>query len=83
VTTLERIQTLFVDKLEINKDLLVPEATLEGLGIDSLDRIEFMFDLEDEFGIKIPDREVKIITINDMVETIEKLVEEQKACAQS
>ena len=83
MTTFERVRTLFIDKLEINEDLLVPEATLESLGIDSLDRIEFMFALEDEFGIKIPDREVKIVTIADMVEAIDRLMAEQNACTQS
>jgi acyl carrier protein len=81
MTTLERIEKLFVDKLELNKDLLTPESTLESFGIDSLDKIEFLFALEDEFKIKIPERDVKIDTVQDVVDMVDRLVAEQSANA--
>jgi acyl carrier protein len=81
MTTLERIEKLFVDKLELNKDLLTPQSTLESFGIDSLDKIEFLFSLEDEFKIKIPEREVKIDTIQDVVDMVDRLVAEQSGNA--
>ena len=77
MTTYERIKKLFIDNLELNESVLVRGATLESLGLDSLDKIEFMFSLEDEFKIKIPDREVKITTIQDVIDIIDRLVEEQ------
>jgi len=77
MTTLERIEKLFVDKLELNRDLLTPESTLESFGIDSLDKIEFLFSLEDEFKIKIPESDVKIDTVQDVVNMVDKLVAEQ------
>lgn len=77
MTTLERIEILFVDKLELNRDLLTPESTLESFGVDSLDKIEFLFALEDEFKIKIPERDVKIDTIQDVVDMVDRLVAEQ------
>jgi len=79
MTTLERIENLFVDKLELNKDLLTPDSTLESFGIDSLDKIEFLFALEDEFKIKIPERDVKIDTVRDVVDMVDRLVTEQSA----
>ncbi|HXX53974.1 MAG TPA: acyl carrier protein [Thermodesulfovibrionales bacterium] len=79
MTTYEKIKKLFVDSLGLNEEALKPEATLDSLGLDSLDRIEFMFVLEDEFKIKIPDREVKITTIQDMVDAIDRLIVEQHA----
>jgi len=79
MTTLERIEKLFVDKLELNKDLLTPDSTLESFGIDSLDKIEFLFALEDEFKIKIPERDVKIDTVRDVVDMVDRLVTEQSA----
>ncbi|HMK60704.1 MAG TPA: phosphopantetheine-binding protein [Dissulfurispiraceae bacterium] len=77
MTTLERIEKLFVDKLELNRDLLTPQSMLESFGIDSLDKIEFLFALEDEFKIKIPERDVKIDTVQDVVDMVDRLVAEQ------
>jgi acyl carrier protein len=79
MTTIERIRKLLVEKLELNAELIVPDATLDSLGLDSLDKIEFIFALEDEFKIKIEDRNVRIDTIRDGVTLIERLVAEQKA----
>jgi acyl carrier protein len=76
-STLERVKKLFIDKLDLNERELVPTATLDSIGLDSLDKIEFMFVLEDEFKIKIPDREVQINTIQDVIDTIDRLVVEQ------
>ncbi len=76
-TTLERIKTLFQKNFDFPEERLYPEATIESIGLDSLDKIEFMFALEEEFGIKIPDREVKLNSIQDMVTVIERLVAEQ------
>jgi acyl carrier protein len=79
MTTIERIRKLLVEKLELNAEEIVPDATLDSLGLDSLDKIEFIFALEDEFKIKIEDRNVRIDTIRDGVTLIERLVAEQKA----
>jgi acyl carrier protein len=81
MTTLERIEKLFVDKLDLNRDLLTPESTLESFGIDSLDKIEFLFSLEDEFKIKIAESEVKIDTVQDVVNMVDRLVAEQHGSA--
>lgn len=59
-----------------------PEASLESLGLDSLDAIEVMFDIEDEFQIRIPqdrrENEVKINTVQDILDVIDRLVAEQR-----
>jgi acyl carrier protein len=81
MTTLESIEKLFVDKLDLNRDLLTPESTLESFGIDSLDKIEFLFSLEDEFKIKIAESEVKIDTVQDVVDMVDRLVAEQHGSA--
>jgi acyl carrier protein len=54
-TTLERLQQRFIARFDFNIEELKLETTLAHLGLDSLDKIEFMFDIEDEFAIKIPD----------------------------
>lgn len=79
-TTLERLKRLFIAKFEFNIEVLKPETSLEDLGIDSLDKIEFLFDIEDEFKIRIPDevyQELKVTTIQDMVDAIDRFISEQ------
>ena len=77
MSTLERLKRLFINKFDFNIDELKPTTTLELLGLDSLDKIEFMFDIENEFKIKIPDEEFKVTTIQDMVDAIDRFVREQ------
>ncbi len=76
--TLERIKKLFIDKIDLKEESLKPESTLDSLGLDSLDKIEFLFALEEEFRIKIDDRSKTISTIRDMVDLIDNLVAEQQ-----
>ena len=76
--TMERIKRLFIDKIDIKEEFLRPEATLESLGLDSLDTIEFLFSLEEEFHIKIDDRSKTITTIQDVVNLIDIIVGEQR-----
>jgi acyl carrier protein len=76
--TLERLKKLFVAKFDFNVEELKPTTTIELLGIDSLDMIEFMFEIENEFNIKIPDREFKVTTIQEMVEAVDRFVAQQK-----
>ena len=52
-----------------------PETTFEELGIDSLDRLNLLFDLEGEFDIQINDEQAKSVTnIREMIEGIQILV---------
>ena len=75
--TLQRIKEIVLEKIDIQEGMLTPDATLEGLGLDSLDKVELMFSLEEEFKIKIPDREVTTVTIQDVVNVVDKLASEQ------
>jgi acyl carrier protein len=77
MSTIERLKKLFINKFDFNVEELKPETTLEYLGLDSLDKIEFMFDIENEFKIKIPDEQFKVTTIQDMVDAVDRFVSEQ------
>lgn len=81
MTVAEKIKKIAVDMFEVEENILKPETTLNELGLDSLDKIEFMFALEEEFKIKIPDREVKINTFQDLIDTITRLAAEQHVAA--
>jgi acyl carrier protein len=53
------------------------DSSFEELGIDSMDGVNIIFALENEFGINVPDEEVKNIrSVRDMVEGVRKLVEQ-------
>ena len=77
MTTLESVQTLLAQKFDLKPEQLHPESELDKLGLDSLSIIEFMFNVEDEFKIKLPDERVEIKTVQDVVAIVDKLVAEQ------
>ncbi|MBO5060305.1 MAG: acyl carrier protein [Clostridia bacterium] len=51
--TLEKIKNLLAEHLEIDAEEITEETTFEDLGVDSLDTVEIMMEMEDEFGIEI------------------------------
>jgi acyl carrier protein len=65
--TLARIKQLAAKEFSIDPDALDPNAALDSLGIDSLSLIEFMFKVEEEFGISVSGEELKAIkTLADL-----------------
>lgn len=82
MSTLETIQQMIVEQFELKREDLVPEATLESLGLDSLSVIEFMFNIEDKFNIKLANESLgNIKTLQDVVAMIDKQVTEQHGAA--
>jgi acyl carrier protein len=77
MSTIGRLKKLFINKFDFNVEELKPETTLKYLGLDSLDKIEFMFDIENEFKIKILDEQFKVTTIQEMVDAVDRFVSEQ------
>ena len=73
---LEKIQAMLSEALNLPLEKLAPEAKIvEDLGADSLDVVELLSRLEDEFGIVIPDEEVEnLVTVGDVAAELEKLV---------
>lgn len=57
--TLSRIKELAQKELSLDPSKLDPTAPLDALGIDSLTFIEFMFKIEDEFGVKVSDEDLR------------------------
>ena len=79
MSTLQTIQRMMAGQFELKEEDLKPDTQLEALGLDSLSVIEFMFNLEDEFHVKLPDERVEIKTIQDIVGIVERMVAEQKS----
>ena len=73
MSTLDKVKEVIIDKLGVEEDKIVPEASfVEDLGADSLDTVELIMQLEEEFGIEIPDEEAeKMTTVKSVVDYIE------------
>ncbi|SHI69261.1 acyl carrier protein [Clostridium amylolyticum] len=74
----EKVKSIVADKLSVDEESITMEsAFVEDLGADSLDIVELIMSLEDEFELEIPDEEAEgIITVGDVVEYIKSHTEE-------
>ena len=73
---LEKIQAMLAEALNLPIEKVTADAKIvEDLGADSLDVVELLSRLEDEYGVTIPDEEVEnLVTVSDVAAEIEKLV---------
>ena len=71
----DRVKEIIVEQLGVNEDQVVPEAKfVEDLGADSLDTVELVMALEEEFGAEIPDEEAeKLTTVGESIKYIESM----------
>ena len=59
----EKVQAIIVDQLGVEEEQVVPDASfVDDLGADSLDQVELVMALEEEFGLEIPDEDAEKIT---------------------
>lgn len=72
-TVVERVSKIVVEQLGVSEDQVTPEASfVDDLGADSLDTVELVMALEEEFNTEIPDEEAeKIGTVKQAIEFIE------------
>lgn len=72
--TIDKVKELLAAQLNISQDKIKDDSKLvEDLGADSLDMVEMLMTLEDEFGISISDEDaLKLKTVSDIVTYIEK-----------
>jgi acyl carrier protein len=70
----ERIIEIVAEKMDKPKEEIVPEKSfVNDLGADSLDTVELMMDIEDEFDVSIPEEEAqKIVTIGDAIKYVQE-----------
>jgi len=70
--TEEKVKNIIVEQLGVSVDEVVPEASfVDDLGADSLDLVELVMVLEEEFGKEIPDEDAeKIQTVQDAIDYI-------------
>jgi acyl carrier protein len=68
----ERVMKIVVEQLGVNEDQVTPEASfVDDLGADSLDTVELVMALEEEFDTEIPDEDAeKITTVKQAIDFI-------------
>jgi acyl carrier protein len=70
----QRVKDIIVEQLGVKPEQVVPEAKfIEDLGADSLDTVELVMALEEEFGVEVPDEQAeKLHSVGDVLKYIEE-----------
>jgi len=70
----DRLKKIIADQLSVNEDDVVPEASfIDDLNADSLDLVELIMSLEEEFGVKISDEDAaKILSVQDAMDYLQE-----------
>ncbi len=68
----ERLREIICDQLELSEDDVTLDAVLTDVGADSLDLVDIVMSIEDEFGVEVPDDALdRFVTIGDVVDFLE------------
>lgn len=73
MSSFDKVKEVIMDKLGVDEDKINIEASfVDDLGADSLDTVELIMQLEEEFGMEIPDEEAeKLTTVGSAVDYID------------
>jgi acyl carrier protein len=72
-SSLEELQALIQEKYGLDPSKLDPNASMRESGVDSLGLVEFLFTVEDHYGISLPDNYDNIDTLADLAALVDKL----------
>ncbi len=70
----EKLVAFAAKQLELDVDAITPDSTFESLGIDSLDIVEMIMDLESELNVELDLENQKVTTFGELAQFIEKKV---------
>lgn len=77
----QRIRALLIRDFKLDPGALTREARLDELGVDSIGMAELIFNVEDEFSLKLPDVAVQLSSFGDVVQFIADAMADQRAAA--
>lgn len=70
----EKLVSYAANQLELNADEITKDSTFESLGIDSLDIVEMIMDLESELGVELDLEDQKISTFGELADFIDSKI---------
>jgi acyl carrier protein len=73
MSSLKELQDLIQEKYGIDAAALDPTASMRDKGFDSLALVEFVFAIEDKFGITMPDADANIDTLAELAALVDKI----------
>ena len=79
MSSLKALQDLIHEKYGIAPATLDPHASIRGTGLDSLALVEFLFAVEDHFGISLPDQPAELDTLAELATLVDTLRASQPA----
>ncbi|PWM47537.1 MAG: acyl carrier protein [Clostridiales bacterium] len=73
---IEKLKTLFAERFDVDKDTITPETKImEDLGADSLDVVDMLMTLEDDYNVTIPEEVAQSMkTVGDVADFLDKNV---------
>lgn len=80
-TTFDRLRAILARDYKLEASAVTPDSPLDQLGLDSLATVELLWNVEDEFKIKLPSEPVPLVTVDDVVRYIDSLIEARIAAA--
>lgn len=72
-STLKELQDLIQEKYGLDASQINPHASLRASGVDSLALVEFIFDIEDQMGVTVPDDNPNMDTLAALAEAIDRV----------
>jgi acyl carrier protein len=79
VSSYQFLSEVLVEKYNVAAAAVHPEATMAELGLDSLSLTELLFDLEDEYGIEVPDERARFNTLAEAAALVDELIRAKTA----
>nr|YP_009511282.1 acyl carrier protein [Gracilariopsis longissima]AXI97159.1 acyl carrier protein [Gracilariopsis longissima]UAD89075.1 acyl carrier protein [Gracilariopsis longissima] len=80
LSVFQRIRNIVCEQLHVSKEKVTRDAEFSELGADSLDTVELVMAIEEEFSIEIPDKDAESMrTLSQAIEFIEKAMKDSKS----
>jgi acyl carrier protein len=81
MSSLSELQSLIQEKYGIDPATLDPNASIRAAGVDSLALVEFLFEVEDRLGIKLPETDPNLDTLAELAALVDSVRAEQQQAA--
>lgn len=73
MSSLKELQDLIQQKYGLTPEALAPHASMRASGVDSLALVEFIYEVEDKYGISIPDNDANLDTLAELAGLVDRL----------